>query len=126
VAPTTVIIMPYAQILPSPPEKQLVSLPENSALMSLDPEVEEPSLMVPLQPEPVPRRETEPRRSVCLKIKGLLGSGRTGTRGYLSNIPGSCPLLDNFSFPRLSVDEISDLFRSYRVVLGDIQILIDL
>jgi hypothetical protein len=83
------------------------------------PEVEEPSLTVPLQPHPVPRKETELHRSVCVKIKDLLGSGVIGIGGYLSSILGSCPLIDNFSFPSISIDEISDHFRSYRVMLGD-------
>jgi hypothetical protein len=61
----------------------------------------------------------EPRRSVCLKIKGLSGFGKNSSIGYMSSNPGSCPLLDSFLFPRLSSDEISDLFRSYRVILGD-------
>jgi hypothetical protein len=61
----------------------------------------------------------EPRRSVRLKIKGLSRSSMSSSKGYLSNILGSCPLLDSFSFHRLSIDEISELFRSYHVILGD-------
>jgi hypothetical protein len=118
-APPIMITVLDAQAPPSMLEKILIPLSENSTPLSFTPKVEEPSLTVPLQPHPMPRKETELRRSVCIKIKDLPDSGVIGTRGYLSSILGNYSLIDNFPFPRLSVDEISDLFRSYWVVLGD-------
>jgi hypothetical protein len=39
--------------------------------------------------------------------------------GRTSLTSGSCPLFDNFSFTRLTVEEIAELFSSYRIKLGD-------
>jgi hypothetical protein len=65
----------------------------------------------------VPLTATAPRRSVRLKVKGLAGSGIDKSR--LSFNTDTCPLFKFFSFTRLTVDEIADLFRSYPIILGD-------
>jgi hypothetical protein len=62
---------------------------------------------------------SEPRRSIRLKVKGKAGSSTASDRGRDAWTSGKCPLLDSFPYSRLTVDEVSELFRSYRIILGD-------
>jgi hypothetical protein len=60
----------------------------------------------------------EPRRSIKLKVKGT-HSSLDQSVGRTSLNSSSCPLFDNFPFTRLTVEEIVELFSSYRIKLGD-------
>jgi hypothetical protein len=61
----------------------------------------------------------EVRRSVRLKRKGLAGSDSGAGSNHETLLSGTCPLLTKFSFTRLSPNKVLDLFRSYRIILGE-------
>jgi hypothetical protein len=61
---------------------------------------------------------TEPRCIIQLKVKGTHSSSEL-RMGRATLHSGSFPLFNNFPFTKLTVEEISDLFRSYRIKLGD-------
>jgi hypothetical protein len=52
-------------------------------------------------------------------VKGKAVSSTGTVRGRDAWTSGKCPLLDNFPYSRLTVDEVSELFRSYRIFFGD-------
>jgi hypothetical protein len=54
-----------------------------------------------------------------LKIKGLPEFDIYAARTSLRQLKGRCTLLYYFPFSRLNVEEISDQFRSYIVILRD-------
>jgi hypothetical protein len=98
----------FESLLPHPDVDSSNPLPENDPLHS--------NLVIMSF---IPLTATAPRRSARLKVKDLVGSGRGIDKSRLSPNTDTCPLFENFSFIRLTVEEVADLFHSYRIILGD-------
>jgi hypothetical protein len=58
--------------------------------------------------------KSPPRRSIRFKVKGLT----SGTSKLKAQLASGSSLLAQFSFTRLTDDEVAALFRCYRVQLG--------
>jgi hypothetical protein len=81
------------------------------------PAQEPPYVLVPIPVAPLAGKEV--RRSIRLKAKGMVGSSSGAGSSRTNSLSGTYPLLTNFPFTRLSTEEVLELFRSYRIILGE-------
>jgi hypothetical protein len=102
---------------------ELVNPVEAGAPLVMSPTNEEQKMVTKVPAQSVAEKLplvtcVEPRRNIKLKVKGTHSSFDQSV-GRTSLNSGSFPLFDNFPFTRLTVEEIAELFSSYRIKLGD-------
>jgi hypothetical protein len=102
---------------------ELVNPVEAGAPLVMSPTNEEQKMVTKVPAQSVAEKLplvtcVEARRNIKLKVKGTHSSFDQSV-GRTSLNSGSFPLFDNFPFTRLTVEEIAELFSSYRIKLGD-------